>query len=159
VPDDLHIVTAIVRRGDDVLMVKQAGPGEEPVWTIPGGRIELGEFVTDALVREVREESGIAVLDIEELAFLVQVDERREGWFATVWTWEVRTWEGAIAVDDPDGFVLEAAWVPLESALERLEQISWHALTARYIRRDIEPRSVWLRRVDGSGRDEVAGPL
>jgi 8-oxo-dGTP diphosphatase len=155
VPDELHIVVAIVRRGDEVLMVRQAGPGEEPVWTIPGGRVEAGEFVTDALVREVREESGIAVLDIGALAFIVQVDERRDGWFATVWTWDVRKWEGTIAVEDPDGFVLEAAWVGVDDALERLEQISWHALTARYIRRELEPRSVWLRRVHADGREEL----
>jgi 8-oxo-dGTP pyrophosphatase MutT (NUDIX family) len=30
-------------------------------WSIPGGRIELGESVADAAVREVREETGIEV--------------------------------------------------------------------------------------------------
>ena len=56
-------MTALVRRDDDVLMVRQAGPGEEPVWTIPGGRVEPGEFVTEALVRETREETGVEVVD------------------------------------------------------------------------------------------------
>src|SRR5256885_11421917 len=53
------------------------------------GRVEAGEFVFEALAREVREETGISVLDPGALAFTVQVDERREGWFATVWTFDV----------------------------------------------------------------------
>src|SRR5436190_1648023 len=57
-------------------MVRQAGPGEEPWWSIPGGRVEPGEFVFEAVVREVGEETGIAVLDPGRLAFTVQVDER-----------------------------------------------------------------------------------
>jgi ADP-ribose pyrophosphatase YjhB (NUDIX family) len=28
-------------------MVRQAGPGEELFWTIPGGRIEEGELATE----------------------------------------------------------------------------------------------------------------
>ena len=53
-------------------MVRQAGPGEEPAWTVPGGRVE-GEFVTDAVVREVREETGVTVLDPGCLAFTAPV--------------------------------------------------------------------------------------
>jgi 8-oxo-dGTP diphosphatase len=100
---ELHIVAALVRRGDELLLVRQAGPGEEPVWSIPGGRIEPGELVTEALVRELLEETGIRVVDPGRLAFSAQVDEQRDGWFATVWTWEVAAWEGDLAPGDPDG--------------------------------------------------------
>lgn len=139
-------------------MVRQAGPGEEPAWTVPGGRIEPGELVTEGLARELREETGIRVLDPGRIAFVVQVDERRDGWFATVWTWEVAAWDGEIAVDDPDGFVLEAAFVPLPAALERLAAIAWHPLTVRYLRGDLARGSVWLRRVHPDGRADLSGP-
>ena len=100
-PDELSIAAAIVRRGDDILMVLQAGAGEEPVWSIPGGRVEPGEFVVDTLVREVREETGVEVVEPGRIAFLAQQDDRQEGYFATIWTWEVASWRGQIAVDDP----------------------------------------------------------
>jgi 8-oxo-dGTP diphosphatase len=150
---DPQIVTALLRRGDELLMVRQAGPGEEPVWTVPGGRVEEGEFVTDALGREVLEETGIAVVELGSLAFTVQVDDRREGYFATVWTWEVAAWEGEPEPRDPDGFVLEAGWMPLAEALEHLGRISWQPLTVRYLRGELERGSFWLRRVHEDGRE------
>ena len=78
-------------------MVRQAGPGEEPFWVLPGGRVEPGELVTEALVREVQEETGIRVLDPGRVAFVAQVDERRESWYAMAWTFEVAAWEGELA--------------------------------------------------------------
>jgi ADP-ribose pyrophosphatase YjhB (NUDIX family) len=157
--DELQLVMALVRRGGDLLMIRQAGPGEEPFWTIPGGRVEPGEFVTEALVRELREEAGLEAGRPGPLAFTVQVDERRDGWFATVWTWLVPEWEGTLEPSDPDGYVLEARWVPLEEALALLRQISWHRLTAEYLTGELEPRSVWLRRVEEDGSEAVVGPL
>jgi ADP-ribose pyrophosphatase YjhB (NUDIX family) len=152
--EPVQIAAAIIRFGDQLLMVRQAGPGEEPFWTVPAGRVEPGEFVAEALVREVAEETGISVLERGELAFTVQVDEQREGWFATVWTFEIAAWEGEIAVADPDGFVLEATWVPFVEACTRLELLSWHPLTARYLRGDLERRPLWFRRVHPDGREE-----
>jgi 8-oxo-dGTP diphosphatase len=154
---ELHIAAAIVRRGDDVLMIRQAGPGEEPFWSVPAGRAEPGEFVTDALARELREETGIELVDPGRLAFLAQVDDRHDGWFATVWTWDVAAWTGELSVNDPDGIVLEAAWMPLSEALPLLEQISWQPLTVRYLRGELEPGSLWFRRVHTDGREEWLG--
>jgi len=158
-PDVLDIAVGIVRRGNELLMVRQGAPGEEQVWSVPGGRVEPGELVTEALVRELAEETGIEAGGPGELAFLVQVDDRQEGWFATAWTFDVQEWKGEVHVDDPDGYVSEAAWVSLPDAIERLERISWHRLTARYLRGELEPRSLWLRRVDENGAEDLEGPL
>jgi 8-oxo-dGTP diphosphatase len=157
-PELFTIVTGLVRSGDTLLMIEQAGPGEEPVWSVPGGRVEPGELVAEALVRELREETGVRVLAPGRLGFSVQVDQRQDGWFATVFSFDVSEWEGELAVDDPDGFVRQAAWVPFPEALDRLERISWHRLTARYLRGELEPRSLWLRRVQEDGSEQLSGP-
>ncbi len=156
---ELQIVTGLVRRGDELLMVRQAGPGEEPFWSVPGGRVEPGEFVTEALVRELFEETGLRIVDPGRLAFTAQIDDRLEGWFATVWTWDVAAWDGEIERTpvDPDGFVSEAAWLPLGDALDHLSQISWQPLTVRYLRGELEPGSLALRRVHDDGREEWLG--
>jgi 8-oxo-dGTP diphosphatase len=155
----MDIAAGIVRRGDELLMVLQAGPGEDPFWSVPGGRIEPGELATEALVREVREETGLTVVDPGRLAFVVQQDERRERYFATVWVFDTAGVEGAIRVDDPDGFVREAAWIPLPEAISYLEQIPWQPLTVRYLRGEIELGSAWLRRMHADGREELIGPI
>jgi 8-oxo-dGTP diphosphatase len=156
---DVQIVTALVRRGDELLMVRQAGPGEEPAWTVPGGRVEAGELLTEALYRELVEETGIRVLDPGHVAFTVQMDNRHDGWFVSVWTWEVAEWEGEPAPDDPDGFVLEAAFVPLDEAIERLAGIAWHPLTVRYLRGELPRGSLWIRRTYEYGTAEESGPF
>jgi 8-oxo-dGTP pyrophosphatase MutT (NUDIX family) len=135
------------------------GLGEELYWTVPAGRVEPGEFVTEALVREVREETGIAVLDPGSLAFTIQVDDRKDRFFASVWTWDVKAWEGEVGPIDPDEFVHEAAWHPLIEALSHLDQAAWHPLTVRYLRGDLEPGRLWLRRVHEDGLEELLGPF
>lgn len=65
-------VGVVVVRGDQVLLVKR---GQEPSrgrWSLPGGAVELGETVTQAAQREVREECGIEV----EIGDVIEVIDR-----------------------------------------------------------------------------------
>jgi 8-oxo-dGTP diphosphatase len=65
--------SAVVRRGDGaILLARRAGPPDEGKWDLPGGFLEEGEHPLDAVVRELREETG---LDIEPLDLLaVEMD-------------------------------------------------------------------------------------
>ena len=52
-------VGAIVRRADELLLVRR---GHEPAageWSVPGGRVEPGELLMEAVVRELLEETGL----------------------------------------------------------------------------------------------------
>ena len=65
-------VGAVILDGDRVVLVRR---GREPLkgfWSIPGGGLELGESLLDAVRREVREEVG---LEIEVLG-MVEIFER-----------------------------------------------------------------------------------
>jgi 8-oxo-dGTP diphosphatase len=54
-------IGAIIIDGDRVLLVKRAHPPIQGQWSIPGGVLEVGEFVRDAAVREAGEETGLIV--------------------------------------------------------------------------------------------------
>ena len=54
-------VGAIIIEGDRVLLVKRAHPPLQAQWSIPGGVLEVGELVREAVVREAREETGLIV--------------------------------------------------------------------------------------------------
>ena len=151
-------------------MVRQGAPGEEPYWSTPGGQADDGELLTEALAREVAEETGVQLVDAGRVAFVVQIDDRRPvqlhesrgsggGYHVTVWTFDVGAWEGEIAASDPDGLVHEAAFVPLADAVAHLERIEWQSLTVRYLRGQVPPGSLWLRRRHADGRVENVAQL
>ena len=52
---------AWVFRGDRVLLIRRGQPPGEGRWSVPGGAIELGEALRDAVQRELREECDIEI--------------------------------------------------------------------------------------------------
>ena len=54
-------VGAIIIEEDRVLLIKRARPPLLAQWSIPGGALEVGELVREAVVREAREETGLVV--------------------------------------------------------------------------------------------------
>jgi 8-oxo-dGTP diphosphatase len=52
---------AVVFRDDRVLLARRAHEPSQGRWSVPGGGIELGETIRDAVQREVREECGIEI--------------------------------------------------------------------------------------------------
>lgn len=57
----LSCVGAVVWKEDKVLLVRRGHPPNAGTWTLPGGRQEFGETVRAAILREVREETGLEV--------------------------------------------------------------------------------------------------
>jgi ADP-ribose pyrophosphatase YjhB (NUDIX family) len=58
-------VSAAIFRDGRVLIVRRATPPAHGLYTLPGGGVEIGETLEQAVIREVREETA---LDIEPVA-------------------------------------------------------------------------------------------
>jgi 8-oxo-dGTP diphosphatase len=83
-------VLGVVRRDRRVLLVQRARAPSIGKWGFPGGVQELGETIFEAVIRELREETGLVVEPIETLTTLDVIDRDQEG--------RVRTHYALIAV-------------------------------------------------------------
>lgn len=54
-------VSAAIFRGGKVLVVQRAHPPAQGLWTLPGGRVEVGETLVDAVIREIAEETALTI--------------------------------------------------------------------------------------------------
>ncbi|MFZ0392725.1 MAG: NUDIX hydrolase [Terracidiphilus sp.] len=71
-------VGAVIVEGGRVLLVRR---GTEPLrgrWSIPGGLIEVGETLREAVVREAREETGLEVEPVELVELLDRIHRQGE---------------------------------------------------------------------------------
>lgn len=55
------VVIGIVSKDEKILMIKRARVEGDLEYTFPGGKVELGETKEQAVIREVKEETGINV--------------------------------------------------------------------------------------------------
>jgi len=62
-------VSAAIFRDGRVLIVRRGRPPAHGLYTLPGGGVELGETLEQAVVREVREETALAVAPLALVGF------------------------------------------------------------------------------------------
>lgn len=96
---------AVLVRAGRVLVIRR-GPGvlNPGYWTPPSGRVEPGESQPEALVREAREELGVAVTPVAK----VWECDTDDGAYRLHW-WLAEVADGELA-PDPDE-VAEVRWV------------------------------------------------
>ncbi len=75
-------VDGIILKGSKILLVRRAITPFSGCWVIPGGHVEYGERVEEALKREMKEELGLTV-KIKKL-FGVYSDPKRDPRYHTV---------------------------------------------------------------------------
>lgn len=108
-------VAIVTRAEDDAFLLVQRGenPGKG-LWGLPGGFVELGETVHQALEREILEETGYTIVLGEMVGVWSFFNEARKiAGVAVIYQTRVTGGELQIASDSTN-----AAWVTYERALE-----------------------------------------
>lgn len=97
-----------------LLLVRRGHGPAAGDWSIPGGRVELGETLAEAVVRELAEETGVEA-----------VCDRLVGWAERIGSdHHFVILDFAVTVLDPDGAragddAAEVAWVPVDEVAHR----------------------------------------
>jgi 8-oxo-dGTP diphosphatase len=155
------VALGILRREDQVVLVEQQTPQDlKPCWVLPGGLVEAGELVVDALIREVREEAGVYITGDTQLACISQIDRPAHGAQTVVFIFEVQHWHGELGGDDPDAEILSADLAPRAQAIGRLEANGgWPGIQEpllAYLRGEARMGSLWFYREGPDGQRQVA---
>lgn len=97
---------------DGLLLVQNRRRNGSIDWSTPGGVIDEGETLLQGLTREVQEETGLLVAGWDALAYEVEVDFADREMSLRVEAHIAASWSGALVIDDPDGIVVDAEFVP-----------------------------------------------
>lgn len=111
------MVSAIIRDDDNNLLMVKNIDGDSYFWGIPGGAVEEGETLEQAVVREVKEETGfdVVVTGFNSLREKFFTKRHHHVLFATFFA---RVVGGELGINDPDNDIAEVKWVDSPTAQE-----------------------------------------
>ena len=109
----LAVSAAIIRDGR-VLVARRARGPALGVWTMPGGVVEAGETLLEALVREIQEETAITIEPVAlagHREVMVRDDDKRVSRHFVILCFAARWVAGEPQLNDE---LAEARWLKLE---------------------------------------------
>jgi 8-oxo-dGTP diphosphatase len=108
-----RIVSGIILSDNKLLLVQNRDESSNYIWGIPGGVVEKGESLKDALCREIKEEAGLDVVDMN-LAYIHESYILDLSAHCIVTAFKVEVENNTPAMNDPDGEVVDIQWVHVD---------------------------------------------
>ncbi len=125
-----HIVSAaaiVINENNEILLIK----GPRRGWEMPGGQVEEGESLSDAAIRETKEEAGI---DIELIKFCGVFQNVRNSICNTLFLGKPI---GGELIQTPES--LESGFFPVQEALEKVEWKDFRQRIEYCLRPEMQP--------------------
>jgi 8-oxo-dGTP diphosphatase len=130
------VAGGLIEGPDGLLLVKNRRRSGAHDWSPPGGVIDAADgSVVDGLTREVEEETGLRVPGWDGPVYEVHAVATGLGWVMRCEVYVARGYEGELRLADPDGIVVDAAFVPLDECDAHLAECH------PWVR---EPLAAWL---------------
>lgn len=111
----IDVVSAIVHDADGNLLIVKNVKGDSFYWGLPGGAVEPGETLEQAVVREVQEETGLTVstTGLSSLREAFFEEPQHHVLFVTFFA-EAEGVE--LCICDPDHEIADVRWVDADTA-------------------------------------------
>lgn len=124
----VDVVSAIIldEENKKIVLVNNK-KGDSCYWSYPGGAVEDGETLEQAVIRETKEEAG---LDIGLTGGIQSVREaffHEKGHHVVFFTFYGKIIGGDMKPTDPDGEVVDVRWFDLSEAQKHLDYIAENA--------------------------------
>ena len=136
------VAGAVIEGPAGVLLVQNQRRDGRVDWSPPGGVVDEGETVLQGLTREVAEETGLVVSQWSAPIYEIEAEAPDLGWHLRVVVHRSIEHSGDLVVADPDGIVVDARYVAVDSCETHLSG------SPMWVR---DPFRAWLgERWDGS---------
>jgi 8-oxo-dGTP diphosphatase len=146
--------SALIESEDGLLLVANRRRDGNVDWSPPGGVIDEGESLLDGLTREVEEETGLRVTDWAGPVYRLEAEAEEAGWHMRVEVHRAVAYTGLLRVEDPDGIVVDARFVPTDECSAVLAS-TWqliHEPLGEWVAEPWDGERHYRYRVDGTIR-------
>ena len=132
----MTVAGAVIERDGGLLLVKNRRRNGAHDWSTPGGVVDPTDAsILHGLAREVQEETGLVVTAWEGPIYQVTAVAIEMGWQMHCEVHRAVEFDGELSIDDPDGIVVDAAFVTPDLVDRHLDDCF------RWVR---DPLAAWL---------------
>ncbi|HYM65104.1 MAG TPA: NUDIX domain-containing protein [Candidatus Sulfotelmatobacter sp.] len=100
------------------IMGKRKGSHGEGSWSVPGGHLDFGETIEKGAKREVSEETGLIIKNVQIAGFTNDIFKKEGKHYITIWV--ISDWiKGTAKIKEPEKF-LEVGWYDFKTLPKKL---------------------------------------
>jgi len=128
------VVGILVRNKNKFLLAKEKLEGGKEYWIVPGGKVEFGESIEDAAIREIEEETGIKIKHLKFLTYKEAIFPKFN-YHTVIFFFEAKT-KSTKTRDDIEGKVITSEWFTKKdiNKLDLVDSAEWLFKESRLIK-------------------------